>query len=280
MWQFINGQLVWVKNPANFRGGRFNQFKIHGEGEGGSGSGDGQGAPDPAALQAQLKTMQDSMAKLDAKNKELLGENKSMRETTKAWEGLDPTSVRSMLEKFEGDEELKLISQGKHDEVFKKRSEKIEATFQAQIKTLQEKLDGEKKRGDTNEERVKKLIIDTNVVTKFVAAKGLESAMDDVVSRAHQVFKIEDGEAVPRDPKTGAIMQGKDGIMTQEEWIETLRISAPHLFPAGESGKPKGSTFNGSTSDIDLKIEAARKAGDTNEMRRLKQEKMKAGQRR
>lgn len=280
MWQFINGQLVWVKDAASFRGGRFNHLKIHGEGEGGSGNGgNGNKEPTVAELQAQMKTLNDSLAKMENKNKELLTENKTMRESTKAWEGLDPSHVRNLLQKIEGDEELKLITEGKHDEVIKKRTEKVEATYKAQLKTLQDENENYKKQLGDSESRIKKLMIDNTIASKFISAKGLETAVDDIVARAHSVFKIENGEAIPRDSK-GEIMQGKNGIMTQEEWIESLRTTAPHLFPAGESGAPKGNTSKQNTSDIDLKIEAARKAGDTNEMRRLKNEKAAAGRKR
>lgn len=275
MWKFINGQLVWVKDSFSFRrSGKFNNLKINCEGEG-----EGGGGSSGEDYKAKFEASDASAKKLEQKNKEVLAENKAFRDQMKAWEGLDPAHVRNLLQKIEGDEELKLITEGKHDEVIKKRTEKVEATYKAQLKTLEEKNREYETKLTESDSRIKKLIIDNNIVTKFASAKGLDTATDDVVARAHQIFKIENGEAIPRDPKTGEIIQGKNGIMTQDEWIESLRVSAPHLFPAGESGGPRGNAAQKGVSDIDVKIEAARKAGDTNELRRLKNEKNSASRR-
>ena len=39
------------------------------------------------------------------------------------WKGLDPEKVRLLLQRFESDEEAKLIAQGQFDEVLKRRVE-------------------------------------------------------------------------------------------------------------------------------------------------------------
>lgn len=275
MWQFINGQLVWVKDAGNFRRkNRFAEFKIHGEGEGGSGNGDG--GKEPTAVEKELAELKESNKKLLEKNKELLDEGKKIKESTKVWEGLDPTKVRNLMKQLETDEELKLITEGKHDEVIKRRTEKLAAEHNARMKTIEKERDEYKTNYEKSSKRVSELLINTSITQNFIKAKGEEHAIKDVVARARKVWSLEDGEPVPRG-EDGEILQGKKGIMTQEEWIESLKIEAPHLFPGGTGTGSNGSRKPGSTTDIDSKISAARKAGDFDEVRRLKKVKATKG---
>jgi len=224
-------------------------------------------------LQKQLSAVNDSLAKIEAKKTELLNENKTLKESMKTWEGLDPNQVRSLIEKVNGDEELKLITEGKYEDVIKKRTEKVEAGFKAQLNTAQGELEKYKNEYEKANSTIKKLLVDTAVTTEFVKLKGVESAVPDVVFRAQQVWHIENGEPVPRD-REGQIMQGKNGVMTMPEWIESLRQTAPHLFPESTNAGATGNNGQ-NASGIDAKISAARKAGNLNEVRRLKEIKNK-----
>lgn len=290
MWQFINGQMVWVKDSVNFRRmGRFSSLKMNMEGEGGSGSGGdggGQGSGDggngqsgQGDVQKQLAAMQESMTKLEAKRAELLEENKKMKSSMQAWDGLDPEQVRSLMKKIEGDEELKLLTEGKHEEVVKRRTEKVQAEYESKLRAMKEQEEKLLKRVEASESKVSTLLIDNSIAGEFTSAGGLKEAVEDIKLRAKLTWRIEDGEAIPRDAK-GQILQGKDGIMTQREWIESLRQTAPHLFPKGQGAGADGNGGPGNMSNIDMKIEAARKAGDIEEVRRLKNEKAQAGKKR
>lgn len=287
MWVFENGQLVWVSDSLGFRRmGRFSALKLNMEGEGGSGEGSGgeggeggDKTPTTAELKAQLDAMNESMKKLEAKRDELLNENKSLKDKNKPFDGLDPEYVRNLVKQVENDEELKLITEGKHDEVIKRRTEKVEATYKAQMKSLQDKHDSMAESLAKANSQVQTLMIDGSIVTEFTGAGGLATATDDIVSRAKRVWKIEDGEAVPRDPKTGEILQGADGVMTKKEWIEKQRKEAPHLFPASTSDETPGNS-NSKTTDLDAKISAARKAGDFDRVRELKKQRDEARKKR
>lgn len=64
-------------------------------------------------------------------------------------------------------------------------------------------------------------------------AGALTSAQEDLILRAKGIFQINDeGQAVAVDEDGNPIM-GKDGRtpLSPIEWIESLKESAPHLFP-------------------------------------------------
>lgn len=250
---------------------QFLKYKLFANtGEGGGGGGNAHSIDD---LTKQIAAMQESVGKLENKNKELLGENRNLKEGLKSWEGLDPKNIRNLMDKINNDEELKLITEGKHDEVIKRRTEKLEAGYQAQLRTKEEEANKYKSEFEKANSKVTELLIDSSITQEFVKAKGEDFAIPDILHRAKSVWTIENGEAVPRD-KNGNILQGKNGVMTQSEWIDSLRTTAPHLFPAS-TGAGAGGNRNSGANSIDDKIAAARKAGDFDEVRRLRSVKSK-----
>ena len=62
-----------------------------------------------------------------------------------------------------------------------------------------------------------------------------ESALQDIVSRARNVFTVKDGKPVPKDNKASRDEEGN--VLSPEKWIEGLAENAPHLFkPSNGSG--------------------------------------------
>lgn len=237
-------------------------------GEGGEGGGGGGG--DAAA--AIAAAVAEATAGLKAKNEELIAASKKTKDQLKAWEGLDPARVRSLLDQVENDEVLKLHTEGKHDDAYNKRMEKERSTWQSKLDALTGEATTYKTKAEQLENQVRDLVIDQQVLTSFVAEKGLETAAPDVVLRAKSAFKIEDGVPIARDAK-GEIIRGATGPITIKEWIASLKTTAPHLFP-GSSGAGAGGGKGGSAgSDIDAQMEAAAAAGNMELYRELRKKK-------
>lgn len=233
----------------------------------------GGGGAEKTQAEKDLDAAREENTRLANKNKELLTEVTGVKQKLQAWDGLDPAAIRNMLNQFSQDEDLKLISEGKHDEVIKKKTERIASEYQAKINTTTEELTSTKAERDEYKKQVHSLLVDGKAVTSFLQAGGLETAVEDIQLRASRVFTVEKGEAIARDAK-GEIILGKSGPMTMAEWAESLRETAPHLFPASAGAEAKGNR-KGSGNTIDDKIEAAGKAGDVDELRRLRAEKRK-----
>lgn len=238
------------------------------------GDNNGGGNGEKTQAEKDLEAARAENLKLVAKNTELLNEIKPIKAKLDSWGDLDPNNIRTLLNRFDQDEELKLISEGKHDEVIKKRTERISSEYQAKINTTTEELTTTKAERDAYKNQVQKLLVDGNAVTAFLKAGGLETAVEDIQLRASKVFTVEKGEAIARDAK-GEIILGKSGPMTMTEWAEGLRESAAHLFPSSNGARPNGNK-GGTGNTLDDKIEAAGKAGDVDELRRLRTEKRAA----
>lgn len=212
---------------------------------------------------------------LKNKNKELLGNLSETKKLLKNWEGLDPDEVKGMLDRLNKDEELKLMAEGKHEEAFAKRLEKTKATYQSQLDTLSSEADKYKTDLEKAQEQIRDLVIDQQVLGAFMKEKGLESAGPDVVNRAKAAFKIEDGVPIARD-KDGEIVRGKDGAITISEWVASLKLSAPHLFPGSAGAGAFGGSGGGAGGDLTARMEAAAAAGDMPTYRKLREQAAKS----
>ena len=243
-------------------------FLTHFFGDGGDSGDGGEGGDEKITLSKKdFEALKGSVAKLESKRDELINENKTFKEQMKAWDGLDPNSVKSLLQNFENDEEKKLIAEGKFNDVVKKRTEKVAAEFGGKLKTLETERDTYKTQAEQYQATISNMAIDNNIVETFVKEKGLESAIADVKFRARSIWKYENGELIPRNDK-GEIIQGEKGVLTPQEWIKGLQKTAPHLFPESVSGDSNGNR-SGKGNTLDDKIVAARKSGNVKEYRRL-----------
>lgn len=180
---------------------------------------------------------------LKAKNGELLGKLKESTDQLKSFDGIDPAAVRTILSKFASDEEAGLIAKGDIDTVLKKRTERLQADYD-------KKLGTESERATKAEAKAAKLADRTLAGTlrdAAIKAGALPEAMEDIVLRARSLWVLnDDGEAVAVD-SDGEVILGKDGKtpLTPAEWAESLRETAPHLWPraqgAGAQGSGRGS---------------------------------------
>ena len=229
-----------------------------------------------AATAKTAEAVEEAKRGLDEKNRELLGKLKQTKESLERWGDLDPDQVKGMLAKFENNEDMKLLAEGKADEVVNRRLEKAQAKFKSEV----DALTGEKKTYEQKlskaEETIRDLMIDSKVVSAFHGQQGLDGAVPDIVLRAKSVFRIEDGEVIARGVD-GKLLVGKGGAMTIQEWVDSLKESAPHLFP-GSGGGGAGSGGREGGGGVDEAMAAAAASGNMKEYRRLRDAKATAKQ--
>lgn len=203
---------------------------VDGVGGGAGGGGSGKGGDD---LQVKIDAaVEAAVGGLKAKNQELLGKLHTQGETLKAWEGLDPTQIKDLLGKMDGDEELKLLKDGKLDEVVTRRVAKRDADWQKKLDAAVASAEGEKAKSTKFLGRV----LDEQIRAS-VNGKVHDKAVEDALFRARMIFSLdEDGNAIQL--QDGKAVLGKDGksAFSPAEWIESMRESAPHWFPATGSG--------------------------------------------
>ena len=148
--------------------------------------------------------------------------------------GIDPVKVKEMMARLDQDGEAALIAAGKLDEVITKRTEKLRVELQKQVDAAHAEAKAAAGRAGKFSQRV----LDNHI--RAAAAKaGLHThAVEDALFRARTMFTLtEDGDAVQLDAD-GKPVLGKDGKsnFTPAEWMESMKETAPHWFPAGSSG--------------------------------------------
>ncbi|WP_432366554.1 hypothetical protein ACRG00_10790 [Cronobacter sakazakii] len=204
------------------------------DGGAGGGAGDGVNTPEitPEIESIINERVNSAVTGLKNKNSELLGTIKQQKEALASFEGIDPEAVRGILKRFSDDEEAKLIAAGKIDEVLNKRTERLRADVEKQIKAANERAE----KAEAFSSKFRDRVLADAIRTAAAKAGALAEASDDLIRRAKGTFQLNDeGEAVAIDAN-GDILFGKDGKtpLTPEEWAESLKETAPHLFPRAE----------------------------------------------
>lgn len=187
---------------------------------------DVDGLPDTDGLKSALE--KERTAAKDAK--------RLAADMAKRYEGIDPDKVRGMLSKFEGDQEAKLIAEGKIDEVVNLRTEKLRNELSSQL--------------ETTNSRVKALsqkALDNHILSAAAKVGIHKDAIEDALLRGRNMFALaEDGSAVQRGPDGNPVL-GKDGKTPfgPMEWLESSKEFAPHWHLNGSSGSGAGGSGNG-----------------------------------
>ncbi|MDD9340088.1 MAG: hypothetical protein PV362_10655 [Providencia heimbachae] len=204
-------------------------------------------------IQAAIKAAVDEqVAGLKAKNSELLGANKGVKEELDALKsqlgGIDLTAVKDLLSKANMDEESKLIAEGKLDEVIQKRTERLRDDYES-------KLTAEKERADKAENYANKFrqsVVKGQIVQAAIENGVLKEATGDIAFLAQSQFSLDDnGNAVALD-ENGEVIIGKDGKtpLTPKEWVETIRESKPYFWPVAQGTGAHGSEKGKGATDV------------------------------
>lgn len=196
---------------------------------------DVSGIPEPedtTALKAAAKKERES-AQASAK---------LLKEMQDKYKDIDPEEVRKLMASLEDDGEKKLLKEGKVEEVVLARTEKLRKTMEKQVADALAVAAKEKAARLKSSERV----LD-NEVRAIVTKAGVHvSAIDDALLRARGLFSLGDDGTPVQVGEDGVVVLGKDAKTPYSvaEWIEGMKESAPHWFPAGSSGS--GGKGNGS----------------------------------
>jgi hypothetical protein len=191
---------------------------------------------------------------LKTKNDELLGKLKAGQDKLKEFDGVDPATFKAIQARLDNDEDIKLFSEGKKNEVIFKYTERMRQEHVAQLQEVENRVKAEAARADT----YKGSVLDNQIRS---AAGGLhKGAIEDALLHARNIFSLDaKGVAVKLDSQ-GTPELGKDGKTpySPAEWMEQQKELRPHWFPMGStgsgSGSVKDSAGNGKTikrSDFD-----------------------------
>lgn len=179
---------------------------------------------DVSGLKSSLAKERDNAAKAEKARKDLEAQ----------FAGIDPVKYRETMSKFESSEEAALIAAGKMDEVINRRTEKLRTELERQVEAARASEEGALEVASTFMERV----LDNHVRAAAAKAGLHPSAIEDALFRARTMFELdEQGNAIQTDAN-GTPILGKDGktAFGPAEWLESMKETAPHWFPATGNG--------------------------------------------
>lgn len=171
---------------------------------------------------------------------------KQVEELNEKFTDIDPELYREMREKAEKERTKKLIAADKVDEVVADAVKAARAGFDKQLKGVED----EKRKLNI---QLESLLID-NSVRDSAAKSGVRAgAVEDVLLRARQVFKVVDGKAVAFDGDKQLFGSTGDPLTVTEYITGKLTESAPHLFEPSQGGgarKAEGGSSGGAAGKI------------------------------
>lgn len=174
----------------------------------------------------------DKLDEFRNKNIELLKDMEKFKD-------VDPTKYKSLMEEHRKIQEKEWIEAGEIDKVVNQRISTMREEFQTKEADYVKSI-------STMNTRLESLLIDNEVRSAATKSGIRPSAVDDVLLRAKTIYSIKDGVAVPSDSK-GQVIYGKDGVtpMAINEWVDSLKKSADHLFTPSNGGGAPGSSTGG-----------------------------------
>lgn len=223
--------------------------------------------------------IEEATAGLRNSQQKLLDEKKKIQEKYK--DITDPDEALRALQLISGNEEVKLLAEGKFDEVVQRRlSKKMEEHEQSMI-DLQGKFDTSEMNRVKYKSMYDELLVEIALKNAAVKAGVLPTALEDILNKGRKIFSVnsEDEVTVEARDKNGNLRKIEDDkVLDPDNWINSLKTTSPHYWAGSKSADftPGG----GGGDDLDAQIAAAARAGDHAKFRKLrdKQRKIKSGQ--
>lgn len=184
-----------------------------------------------------VKGLKSALQREKAERKKRADELASLKE---ALGDIEPEKAREALAKVQEYEDKKLLDAGQIEELVAQRTERAKADALARVKAIEAAAKQTADEKARIEARLSEVMIDNAIRTEATRAYVRDGAVDDVLLRGKQLFKLVDGEV--RAVKGEAIEYGKDGNpLTIGEWLNGLVPAAPHLFESSNGGGAPGS---------------------------------------
>lgn len=191
-----------------------------------------------AAAGSQTGTAGDERYRaLADKNRQLLDETKkvkalytSMLEELGGEEGLD--EIREFKKRAAESEEISLVKEGKIDALRERWLKQAQRDYERKLSQLQ-KLAAEREQSLVAvRNRLQRERIGNAVRSAAARIKGFaETAGDDAVLVAMQIFSLDEDDNIVGKDESGAVMYGRDGKpITPYEWLEMQQDVRPHWF--------------------------------------------------
>lgn len=172
-----------------------------------------------------------------SKLREFRDNNNALNERISSYKDVDVEEYRQLKAEAAKAKEKTAIDAGDIEEVYNQRLAPLKAAHGAReaelLASVQEK-----------EARLSKFMIDSAIRDAAVKNGAHASAIEDMILRGNQVFKMKGDKVVPL--AGNEVVYGKNGEpLGFDEWVGSLASSAPHLFQSSQgAGTPKAGTHS------------------------------------
>lgn len=222
-------------------------------------------------VQAEIEKATEGLKKNQQK---LLDEKKKLQEKYK--DISDPEEALRAIQLISGNEEVRLLAEGKFDEVVQRRLSSATVEYEEQINELNTKFESSEMGKTKYQSLYTELVIDNSLKQAALKAGVLPAALEDILNKGRAIFGLneEDERTVEARDKNGKLLKTEDEkILTPENWIETLKKVSPHYWPASRSAEFLPGGVSG--DDLEAQIQAAAKSGNHKLFRELRAKQKK-----
>jgi hypothetical protein len=215
-------------------------------GEGTGGAGGVNWESKFAEMEARFNDQNAEIDRLRKHSQKLLDEKKTLKTNLDKFDGVDADTISKMMEQFATNEEARLIAEGKFDEVVNRRTEKTRLDMESRLNELTEKYDSTVQQNSALQQRYNDAVVNNHLRAAAEKAGVLPTAIDDVLARARGTFNVLDnGEIEARDKDGNLVVVGSKPL-SPALFVDGLKDTAPHYWPASQSGGANGGTGKGS----------------------------------
>lgn len=192
---------------------------------------------------SRIREFRSTNVEVMKKNNELLKQLEERDQRLQQFDGIDPERHKkaiNALQQMEGDEERKLVEEGKIDDVVQRRMRTVTEGYQDERKALIHARDAATADADRYRKQVHQATL-RDEVTAAIDRAGIrvrQGAIPDLLHRVQSSFMVgDDGRPAPRDNQFGS--NGEPLSLTEHIGHLASR-DAPHLFEASGGGGSQG----------------------------------------
>jgi len=185
---------------------------------------DAEGVEDVTGLK---KTLEDMRLKRDKANQRV-AEYEKLNAT--------PEEIAAAIDERRQRQEKKLIDSNDVEGLVKARMDPVIKAKDAEITAIMRALDEERQKTGSLTTNLHTVVVENGITQAAQKAGVRPVAVRDVLSRAREIWKVEDGRPTPYGPD-GNVLYGKNGTpVSMDEWVSSLATEAAHLFEVSAGG--------------------------------------------
>ena len=189
------------------------------------------GTPSGFALATDLAEANGKVVEFRDSNVALLKEVTDLRPLKEKYKDLDPEAARTAMARVAELEKKGVKGADDFDQ-------KIKAAITAAVQPIADELKAAKTAGAEAQQRADGALLRQAVGDKFIKAGGRASALDFIVGRAGDVFKVDNGVVIAQPNKFSADKPGE--ALGVDEWLTKQATEADFAFEPSKGGGAEG----------------------------------------